>query len=113
MKTNQIGHSKVVMKEGVRPSGIRSMTKDDLNKLIATYIVAIGPAGAPNSHVWMAIDSQMSDLDRHQAILGSLKQVGLVKESSYFLTLTEKGLAMFRKLAELYKMTPEKPPVTT
>lgn len=78
------------------------MERNELNKLVATYIVGIGPGGVPNSHLWMAVDDQMKDLDKHQALLGALKGADLVKENGYFLTLTEKGLGMFRKLQELY-----------
>lgn len=82
------------------------MDKHELNKLIAAYIVTIGLEGMPSSHVWMAVDKNMENLDRHQAILGALIGAGLLKEQFHFLTLTEKGKEMYRKLAELYKMTP-------
>lgn len=78
------------------------MTKQELNKLVAMYIVGIGTNGIPNSHLWMAIDKQMADLDRHTRLLGALIDGGLVKESNHFLTLTEKGLEMNKKLEELY-----------
>lgn len=87
------------------------MDKNELNKLIASYIVAIGPSGQPNSHVWMTVDPQMSNLDRHQAILGALISAGLVKEQFHFCTLTEKGMEMFKKIAVLYGFSPA--PVTT
>jgi hypothetical protein len=78
------------------------MTKNELNKLIATYIVAIGPSGRPNSYVWMEVDKNMENLDRHQAILGALISADLVKEQFHFLTLTDKGKEMYNKLVELY-----------
>lgn len=89
-------------------AGDTIMDKTALNKLIAEYIVGIGVSGIPNSHLWMQVDPQMQNLDRHQAILGALKGSGLVKESGYFLTLTEKGLEMYRKIAELFGMTPQR-----
>ncbi len=79
------------------------MDKHELNKLIATYIVGIGREGVPNSHLWMVVDEQMSDLDRHQRILIALKGAQLIKESNYFLTLLPKGVEMLDKLIELYK----------
>lgn len=88
----------------------KAMDKHELNKLVATYIVAIGPKGSPNSYVWMAVDPQMGNLDRHQTILGALIETELVKEQFHFLTLTEKGLALHKKLEELY---PVQAPVTT
>lgn len=79
------------------------MDKNTLNKLVAMYLIAIGNEGAPNSHVWMALDPQMADLATHQTILGALKAQDIVKESGYFLTLTEKGKALHQKIVELYQ----------
>ena len=78
------------------------MTREDVNKLVAMYIVAIGEKGIPNSHLWMAIDKQMSDLDLHQRVLSVLKQAGLVSESNYFCTLTVKGKEMLAKIEAIY-----------
>jgi hypothetical protein len=89
------------------------MTKDDLNKLIATYIVAIGPAGAPNSHVWMAVDQNMDDLDKHNKVLGWLIESDLAKNQFHFLTLTRKGMELHNKLVAIYAPELAKPPVTT
>lgn len=85
------------------------MTKQELTKLVATYIVGIGPEGVPSSHLWLAIDKQMSDVNQHNMLLGALVDSGLVKQANHFLTLTEKGLAMHGKIEALYA---PKPPVT-
>lgn len=74
------------------------MTKQDVVKLVAMYIVAIGPKGCPNSHVWMAVDPQMSDIDRHMRVLGFLKEADLCRESGYFVTLTDKGQRMLKQI---------------
>lgn len=74
------------------------MTQDDVNKLVAMYLIAIGRTGAPNSHVWMAIDQNMSDLNRHQVTLGQLKQVGLVTEKFNYLRLTPAGESLLAKV---------------
>lgn len=81
----------------------RSMTNHEVNKLVAKYIVGIGREGVPNSHLWLAIDTQMSDLDLHQKVLSFLKSGGVVKESGFFLTLTDKGLAVLKQIEDLYK----------
>lgn len=78
------------------------MEKHELNKLVATYIVGVGTEGVPNSYLWMQVDPNMGDLDRHLTILGTLKSAGLVRESNSFLTLTEKGLEMHKRLEEIY-----------
>lgn len=86
------------------------MTKQEVNKLVAEYIVAISPAGAPSSIVWIAVDSQMRDVHRHQLILATLVDAGLVKVSNHFCTLTEKGLNLHKKIEHIFT---EKPlPVT-
>ena len=85
------------------------MTKEEVNKLIATYIVAIGRSGGPNSHIWMAIDTNMNDLDLHLKMVGVLKAADLLTESHNFLKLTEKGLALFDKIEALY--LPKKPTI--
>lgn len=80
----------------------------EVKKTIAIYLVGIGRGGIPNSHLWLAVDSQMEDLDRHQAILGMLKSAGLVVEKFNFLTLTEKGVRMLGEITELYVSVKEK-----
>lgn len=84
------------------------MTKDELNKILATYIVAIGPDKVPNTHVWLAVDPQMSDLDKHMIFLGALKKAGLVIEKFNCLELTSDGLVMYAKIRGLMKPKTDK-----
>jgi len=77
------------------------MEAKSVTEIIAIYIVAIGPNGAPNSHVWLAVDPKMEDLDRHQVVLSYLKENGIVHESGHFLTLTEKGRILHDRIKEV------------
>lgn len=77
-------------------------TKHDVNKLVAMYIIAIGTSGRPNSHVWMQVDKEMSNLDLHQNLVDALIASKVIKQSNWFLSLTEKGLELHKKLVEIY-----------
>lgn len=87
------------------------MTKEEINKLVALYIVGIGKSGKPNSYLWLEVQPDMKDLDQHLTLLGALKDADLISESGYFLTLRPKGLAMLEKIKGLY--LDKKPTVTT
>lgn len=89
------------------------MTKDQLNKLVASYIIAIGTTGAPNSHVWMAIDPSMSDLDSHQTMLMALTRADLIKETGYYLSLTEKGEQLHERISRILLALESKAPKST
>ena len=88
------------------------MTRQEVHMLVAQYIIAIGVKGEPSSHVWLAIDKNMSNLFRHQETVAVLIEAGLVKEQFHFLTLTQKGMEMHNRLVALYAPSIEKP-VTT
>lgn len=77
---------------------INNMTKEEVIKLVAMYLVAIGPSGSPSSYVWMAIDKNMEDVYRHNLIIGNLERQGILTNKNHFLKLTEKGLAMLTRL---------------
>jgi len=78
------------------------MTKEQLNKLIAMYIVGVGESGIPSSHLWLAVDPSMGSVDAHNGMLDVLTKAGLLKVSNHFVTLTEKGHALYLKLAAIY-----------
>lgn len=78
------------------------MTKEQLNKLIAMYIVGVGETGIPSSHLWLAVDPYMHSVGAHNATLNLLTQAGLIKVSNHFVTLTDKGHALYLKLAAIY-----------
>lgn len=78
------------------------MTKEQLNKLIAMYIVGVGESGIPSSHLWLAVDPAMHSVGAHNATLTLLTRAGLLKVNNHFVTLTEKGHALYLKLAAIY-----------
>lgn len=78
------------------------MTKEQINKLVAMYLVAIGE-GIPSSHLWLAVDPQMSDVDLHQKLLAVLSDNQIIKVSNHFVTLLPKGKEMVRKIKEIYE----------
>lgn len=78
------------------------MTKDDLNKLVAMYIIAIGPNGLPSTHLWLAVDPNMSSVETHQIILGALQRSELVTVKNHFVELTSKGSTLFEKINAIY-----------
>jgi hypothetical protein len=78
------------------------VTNAELNQQLAIYLIAIGEKGIPNSHLWLAVDSQMRDLTEHQLILGYLKKAGFAEERNYFVTLTEGGKETLRKVEAIY-----------
>lgn len=80
------------------------MDRQELNELIAMYIVAVGEHGCPNSHVWTAVDPQMTSCDQHMLIVGALKGSGTLRESNDFLTLTAKGLEKLAKLEQVFNV---------
>ena len=77
------------------------MTRDEGGKLVAMYIVAIGIRGLPNSHLWLAIDPTMQDLDAHLLCISVLKDAGIVDEKFNFISLTPKGLEMLTKIEKI------------
>jgi predicted methyltransferase len=77
------------------------MTNSELNKYIASLIVAVGPGGSPSSHVWMLIDENMENLDRYNLILGSLQENGIVEVSNHFVKLTRKGLETYNRISAI------------
>lgn len=78
-----------------------TMTRHELNKLVACYIIAVGPSGSPSSHVWMAVDPNMDDIYKHQTLVGALVSADLINMSNHFITLTPKGLSMHEKLVQM------------
>lgn len=71
-----------------------------MTKIIVEYLIRIGLDGQPNSHVWMEVDPQMVDLDRHNMVVGALVQHGIATNMNHFLQLTPKGVEMYLKVAE-------------
>lgn len=87
------------------------MNKHTLNKIIAMYVIAVGIDGSPNGYVYVKMMSQpvdgvTVDLDLHTAIVGALKQDGMMTESNHFLTLTEKGRKVFDEVVKVLLETP-------
>ena len=77
------------------------MTKQEVQKLVAMYLIAVGHSGSPSSHVWMAVDKNMEDVYQHEAIVAGLVQLGVFNMSNHFITLTPKGQAMHDKVAAI------------
>lgn len=71
-----------------------------MTKIIVEYLIRIGLDGSPDSHVWMEVDPQMADLDRHNMVVGALVQHGIATNMNHYLQLTPKGVEMYLKVAE-------------
>jgi ribosomal protein S19E (S16A) len=83
------------------------MTRDDVKKLVAEYVIRIGVNGIPNGHLYAETMDHV-DLDTHNAVINSLKEAKLVDQSSHYLTLTEHGRVLFGRIAYAVLATPGK-----
>ena len=72
-------------------------SRAELTRLIVAYVISIGPGGAPSGEVYMRTST--CSLSRHTALIGALREVGLITEGNHYLQLTEAGKAMFTKAA--------------
>ncbi len=68
-------------------------------KMIALYIVGIGPEGTPNGHLFAHVMADGVELNEHMGMIEALKKMGFVEEKSFYLTLTIKGLELHGKIA--------------
>jgi malate synthase len=74
------------------------MTTSEFTKLLALYIVGVGPEGIPNGHLYARRMVDGVTLEIHTALVNDLIRQGIFKQSNFFITLTDKGLGIHGKL---------------
>ena len=62
-----------------------------LDQLIATYLVLIGPTGAPNGEIYARVMEHGLGLEVHQKFIAELCRQGVAHQAGHFVTLTDKG----------------------
>ena len=80
------------------------MTKNQLLICIGAIVETLAEVdGAPESMIWLGLQSQIGTLDQFQNVMELMRENKLIKIKGHYVTLEPKGLDLVNKMKEARK----------